>query len=151
MSTSTIRRFRAFKGQGALPLPNPSVIPEFFGDTMLCNGTVYPLLTVEAKRYRFFILNACNARFLNINTFKANPLNADGIDLNKKTLFPINSVGPNIIQIGTEGGYLARGDTYLAQAFQSRHTHRQPAARAGGTCGRHRRFHRTGWPGNHSL
>lgn len=99
---------RAFKGQGALPLPNPSVIPEFFGDTMLCNGTVYPLLTVEAKRYRFFILNACNARFLNINTFLANPLNADGIDLDRKTLFPINPVGPNIIQIGTEGGYLAQ-------------------------------------------
>jgi spore coat protein A len=38
---------RTFKGQGALPLPNPSVIPEFFGDTMLCNGTVYPLLTVS--------------------------------------------------------------------------------------------------------
>jgi spore coat protein A, manganese oxidase len=102
------KQFRQFKGKGALPPPNPSAIPEFFGDTMLCNGTVYPLLTVEAKRYRFFILNACNARFLNINTFRANPLNVDGIDLNQKTLFPTNAAGPNIIQIGTEGGYLAR-------------------------------------------
>src|SRR6516162_278382 len=99
---------RAFNGGAALPLPNPSVIPEFFGDTMLCNGTVYPLLTVEAKRYRFFILNACNARFLNINTFVANPANLDGIDLNVKTLFPTNPAGPNIIQIGTEGGYLVQ-------------------------------------------
>jgi spore coat protein A len=105
---------RAYNGQGALPLPNPSVIPEFFGDTMLCNGTVYPLLTVEPKRYRFFILNACNARFLNINTFVANPANPDGIDLNKTTLFPINAAGPNIIQIGTEGGYLVQEVTHVS-------------------------------------
>ena len=105
---------RAFNGKGALPLPNPSVIPEFFGDTMLCNGTVYPLLTVEAKRYRFFILNACNARFLNINTFLANLANPDGIDLNKTTVFPTNPAGPNIIQIGTEGGYLFQEVTHVS-------------------------------------
>jgi spore coat protein A len=91
---------------GAPPLPNPSCIPEFFGDTMLCNGTVYPLLTVQAKRYRFFVLNACNARFLNINLFQANLQNKDAIDLNALTLFPTNPPGPNMIQIGTEGGFL---------------------------------------------
>lgn len=93
---------------GIRPVPNPSCIPEFFGDTMLCNGTVYPLLTVEAKRYRFLILNACNARFLNINLFKARPRNPDGIDLDPLTLFPMNPPGPTMIQIGTEGGFLAR-------------------------------------------
>lgn len=108
------RVVRAFKGNGSLPLPNPSVTPEFFGDMMLCNGTVYPLLTVEAKRYRFFILNACNARFLNINTFRADPLNADGINLNRRTLFPTNPAGPDIIQIGTEGGYLAQEVTHVS-------------------------------------
>src|SRR5256885_12614090 len=46
-----------------------SVIPEFFGDTMLCNGTVYPSVKLEQRRYRFRILNACNARFLNINLY----------------------------------------------------------------------------------
>ena len=51
--------------------PDPSIIPEFFGDTMLCNGTVYPKLTVQPKAYRFMMLNATNARFLNINTFVA--------------------------------------------------------------------------------
>ena len=40
---------------------------------MLCNGTVYPLVTVEAKRYRFMMLNACNARFLNINLLEVAP------------------------------------------------------------------------------
>ena len=54
-------------------LVDPSIIPEFFGDTMLCNGSVYPKLTVQPKAYRFMMLNATNARFLNINTFVANP------------------------------------------------------------------------------
>ena len=100
------RAFRMFNGQKTLTPPDPSCIPEFFGDTMLANGLVFPLATVEAKRYRFLILNACNARFLNLNTFVANPANPDGIDLNPKTLFPLNPVGPKIIQIGNEAGYL---------------------------------------------
>ncbi len=32
---------------------------------MLVNGTVYPYLEVEPRQYRFRMLNACNARFLN--------------------------------------------------------------------------------------
>ena len=47
------------------PPPDPSVIPEFFGDTILVNGTVYPYLELEQRQYRFRMLNACNARFLN--------------------------------------------------------------------------------------
>ena len=46
------------------PPPDPSVIPEFFGDTMLVNGTAYPAVAVEPRRYRLRLLNACNARFL---------------------------------------------------------------------------------------
>ena len=57
-------------GAGAR-LPNPSVIAEMFGDTMLVNGTVYPQVNVEARRYRFRILNACNARFLNLQLLVA--------------------------------------------------------------------------------
>jgi spore coat protein A len=93
---------------GGLPLPNPSVVPEFFGDTMLCNGTVFPYLTVEAKRYRFLILNACNARFLNINLFRARPRTPEGIALDPRTQFPTNPPGPAIRQIGTESGFLVR-------------------------------------------
>ena len=51
------------------PPPAVSVVPEFFGDTMLVNGTVYPETTVEARRYRLRILNACNARFLNLQMY----------------------------------------------------------------------------------
>ncbi len=92
--------------KAGLPLPDPSIIAEFFGDTMLCNGTVYPKLTVDPKAYRFMLLNATNARFLNINTFVADAT-LDGITLGKAA-FPANTAGPAIHQIGTEGGYLAK-------------------------------------------
>lgn len=99
--------------KAGLPPPDPSIIAEFFGDTMLCNGTVYPKLSVQPKAYRFMFLNATNARFFNINTFVADPLNADGIklDLNATSptyLYPLNPAGPAITQIGGEAGYLAR-------------------------------------------
>ena len=35
--------------------------PEFFANTNLVNGNTWPTLTVEPRRYRFRILNACNA------------------------------------------------------------------------------------------
>ena len=63
------------------PLPDPSVIPEMFGDTMLANGTVYPEATgVEARRYRLRILNACQARFLNLQLY-VDDGSPDGITL----------------------------------------------------------------------
>jgi spore coat protein A len=106
------KAFRLLKSNKNLPVPNPSAIPEFFGDTMLTNGTVYPLLTVEAKRYRFLMLNACNARFLNINLLGV----ATGLDVttDPKTGFAVagTSVGPPIIQIGNEGGFLLTETTF---------------------------------------
>jgi spore coat protein A len=103
------------KGAGALPVPDPSIIPEFFGDTMLCNGTVYPKLTVQPKRYRFMLLNATNARFFNLNTFVADAT-ADAITLNALTQFPANLPGPVITQIGSEGGYLAKEVKFTTSA-----------------------------------
>jgi spore coat protein A len=91
------------KGQGAVP--DPSVVPEFFGDTMLANGTVYPEATVEARRYRLRILNACNARFLNLQLY-VDDGSPDSITLNALTLAPTNAKGPDYLQIGTEGGFL---------------------------------------------
>ena len=107
-------------GKG-LPVPDPSVIPEFFGDTILCNGTAYPKLTVQPKAYRFMLLNATNARFFNLNTFVADPLNADGIKLDLVAtsptyLYPLNPAGPVIRQIGSEGGYLAQEVAYTTSA-----------------------------------
>jgi spore coat protein A, manganese oxidase len=112
--------YRLFKGKKTITPPNPSVVPEFFGDTMLTNGTVYPLLTVEAKRYRFLMLNACNARFLNLNLLQAgatpaNPATPVEIATNPKTGFAnlaTNPAGPPIIQIGNEAGFLWTETTF---------------------------------------
>ena len=56
-----------------LALPIPSCVPEFFGDTMLVNGSVYPYVEVEQRKYRFLALNACNARFLRIKLVAEDP------------------------------------------------------------------------------
>ena len=103
------------KGRGSAP--NPSAVPEFFGDTMLANGTVYPEATVEARRYRLRILNACNARFLNLQLY-VDDGSTDGITLDSETLTPMNEpyspsavtgLAPfSCLQIGTEGGFLPK-------------------------------------------
>jgi spore coat protein A len=93
--------------RGAGAIPDPSAVPEFFGDTMLANGTVYPEVTVEARRYRLQFLNACNARFLNLQLYVDNGT-PDGITLNPVTLAPTNAKGPDFLMIGTEGGMLAQ-------------------------------------------
>jgi spore coat protein A, manganese oxidase len=90
-----------------LKLPDPSVIPEMFGDTMLANGTVYPEATVEARRYRLRVLNACQARFLNLQLY-VDDGSADGITLNRNTMKPTNAKGPDFLVLGTEGGFLPK-------------------------------------------
>ena len=80
-------------GSDGLPLPEPSVIPEFFGDTMLVNGTVFPEATVEARRYRLRLLNACNARFLNLQLY------VDNGSLNGITLGPDPGTSRPIIRL----------------------------------------------------
>jgi len=127
--------FKLKKGSAFLAPPNPSCIPEFFGDTMLTNGLVYPTLTVDAKRYRFVVLNACNARFLNINLLGV----AAGADVSTdpKTGLPAvgTPLGPPIIQIGTEGGFLVTETThanglYFNPAFLTGNLLLAPAERA---------------------
>ena len=83
------------------PPPDPSVVPEFFGDTILVNGTVYPFLEVEQRQYRFRLLNACNARFLNPRL-----VYAQGSAFPASTEPKPTALGPGFVQIGTEGGFL---------------------------------------------
>jgi spore coat protein A len=102
---------------GNLVPPDPSVIPEFFGDTMLVNGTSFPKALVEPRRYRLRFLNACNARFLNLQLYVADG-SANGITLNLATGIPTNApalcdpntpgTGASVLQIGTEGGFLPK-------------------------------------------
>ncbi len=71
-------------GQSAPPPVPPIWVPEFFGDTMLVNGKVWPYLEVEPRKYRFRFLNGCNARFLNLKL----------------------PSGPSFYLIGNDGGFL---------------------------------------------
>jgi spore coat protein A, manganese oxidase len=66
--------------------PNPSIVPEFFGNSILANGKLWPFFDVEPRKYRFRILNGSNARFYNI----------------------FLSSGQPFFQIGTEGGLLEK-------------------------------------------
>ncbi|HEY3307022.1 MAG TPA: chitobiase/beta-hexosaminidase C-terminal domain-containing protein [Desulfuromonadaceae bacterium] len=106
-------------------LPEPSTTPEAFHDTMLVNGTAYPYLSVEPKTYRFRILNAANDRGLNLSLFYADPNDPSGTEVKMvpagpNPTFPAGwptdgrdggvpdpaTKGPNMIQIGSESGFL---------------------------------------------
>lgn len=82
-------------------LPYPSLVPEFWGDTMLVNGTVYPFVEVEPRRYRLRMLNACNTRFLSLQlVMSAGRKFPDSAEPDR------NVPGPIMQQVGTEGGFL---------------------------------------------
>jgi spore coat protein A, manganese oxidase len=83
---------------GKQSLPMPSAIPEFFSDTSVVNGTLYPYLSVERRHYRFRILNGSQARFYNLQLYYAQSGDSGEADTRKP--------GPRMIQIGTEGGFL---------------------------------------------
>ncbi len=100
------------------PPTDPSAVAEFFGDTMLANGTVYPQIDVEPRRYRLRILNACNARFLNLQLY-VDDGTPNGITLDPKTGVPLNkpfrnpaapspagTASPCFLVLGNEAGFL---------------------------------------------
>ena len=74
--------------------PNPGTHPfwnpEFFGDIMVVNGKSWPFLDVEPRRYRFRLVDGCNARFLNMQFADAG----------------LNPVSVPVYVIGTDGGLL---------------------------------------------
>jgi len=69
--------------------------PEFFGNTIVVNGRTWPSLTVEARRYRFRVLNASNTRVLMLKVV-TNPLTAR----------PARAALPMWV-IGADGGLLS--------------------------------------------
>src|SRR5262245_22843611 len=84
---------------GSLVYPAPTVPPiaEFFGESVLVNGKIWPYLTVEPRKYRFRILNASNARFFRLSLVESDEAgNATGRG------------GPSFVQIGSDGGLLSR-------------------------------------------
>ena len=103
--------FTAFAGPASAQLrvditegfraPLPIAVPEFFGDTMLVNGLVYPSVHLEQRRYRLRVLNACNSRFCRLRLFYAH-----GAAFPENTEANTREPGPPFVQIGTEGGFL---------------------------------------------
>jgi FtsP/CotA-like multicopper oxidase with cupredoxin domain len=111
-------------------VPKVSATMEAFMDTPMVNGTPYPTVTLQAKSYRFRILNAANDRTWNLQLYQADPTvwTADGRSFTEvkmvpaaptagfPALWPVDGrpggvpdpkmVGPDFIQIGTEGGFL---------------------------------------------
>ena len=106
--------------------PNPSMTMESFQDTPLVNGAAYPKFTVDRKAYRFRILNASNERFYNLQLYYVDPLHPTEVKMVPATPHPDDpnwpatwptdgrdggvpdptTAGPDVIQIGTEGGLL---------------------------------------------
>ena len=70
---------RTFHPDASLFYPS-SWVPEFFGNTIVVNGKVWPFLAVEPRRYRLRILNGSNARFYRLRCDPALPLRVIGVD-----------------------------------------------------------------------
>jgi len=111
-------------------VPNVSSTMEAFMDTPLVNGQAYPVLTVDPTAVRFRVLNAANDRFFNLQLYVADPnvVTSDGrinteVKMVPATLtagypdkWPTDGrvggvpdpayIGPDWVQIGTEGGFL---------------------------------------------
>lgn len=84
--------------------------PEFFGLGMLVNGRTWPRLEVEARRYRFRILNGCNARTLILRLASApNPVIPNPPPAGPPFDPPLPRSNAGTLPfwvIGTEGGFL---------------------------------------------
>ena len=88
---------RTFNADGSLYYPPAPHVPEFFGDTFVVNGVVWPKVVVETKKYRFRLLNGCTARFLRMQLIES-----DALGTVPAQFIP----GPAIQQIGSDLGLL---------------------------------------------
>ena len=81
---------RSFATDGSLTYPVSDMagsedhpgpwVPEFFGDTILVNGKVWPHFEVEPRKYRLRILNGSNARFYRLRLSDGRPFVQIGAD-----------------------------------------------------------------------
>lgn len=70
---------RTFHPDGSLSYP-AEWEPEFFGNTMLVNGALWPFAAVEPRRYRLRLVNGCNARTLRVAFQPELPFHIIGTD-----------------------------------------------------------------------
>ncbi|QGN50130.1 hypothetical protein GKC29_27135 [Micromonospora sp. WMMC415] len=137
-------------------VPHPSAVPAAYGDTVLVNGVAYPWLAVEPRAYRFRILNACPDRSLNLQLYRARaagPLwDPDGAladpgagevpmveavrtpdrpagwpaDGREGGVPDPRAAGPELVQIGNEGGLLPAPVVIPNQPVTYRYDRRDP-------------------------
>ncbi|HEX3758547.1 MAG TPA: multicopper oxidase domain-containing protein [Kofleriaceae bacterium] len=102
--------------------PNPDThpfwIPEFFGDVMTVNGKSWPFFEVQPRRYRFRVVNASNARFIQAQLVQSN-----------RNHQPTTTAGPDLWQIGSDGGFL-NAPTDVDAGATAPHLFLAPAERA---------------------
>ncbi|AEH39407.1 multicopper oxidase domain-containing protein [Halopiger xanaduensis] len=76
--------------------PEPSIVPEFYGDVPVVNGKAWPRLSVDPRSYRFRLLNGSNSRYYNLKLLEYDESSAE-----------TGSDGPSFVQIGNDGGLLS--------------------------------------------
>ncbi|RKN49229.1 hypothetical protein [Micromonospora endolithica] len=126
-------------------VPHPSAVPETFGDTVLVNGVAYPWLAVAPRTYRFRILNACTDRSLNLQLYRAAGAGPESGEVpmvaavrapGRPPGWPTDgrdggvpdpaAVGPDLVQIGNEGGLLPAPAVIPSRPVSYRYDRRDP-------------------------
>lgn len=82
---------------GVNPSIHPHWQPEYFGGAIIVNGKVWPRLTVRRRKYRFRILNVCNARYLRLfftNGLQFTHVGSDSAYLNEPVVTDDILLGP---------------------------------------------------------
>jgi len=69
-----------FTTEGDNPEVHPYWNPEFFGNTIMVNGKVWPNMNVDRGQYMFRLLDGSNARFYNISFSNGMPFTVIGSD-----------------------------------------------------------------------
>jgi len=92
-----------FPSLGVQPQKHPYWVPEFFGDTIMVNGLVWPNMNVDQGVYRFRLLDGSNARFYTIQFIVQTGALAG-------TVLPFT-------QIASDGGYLTAPVTLTKLTF----------------------------------
>jgi spore coat protein A len=81
---------------GGSPNPDPSIVPQFYGDTSVVNGKAWPRLSVKPRKYRLRLLNGSNSRFYNLKLLEYEESSGN-----------TGAAGPTFTLVGNDGGLLA--------------------------------------------
>ncbi|SDR25659.1 multicopper oxidase domain-containing protein [Natronobacterium texcoconense] len=84
------------RGRGHDSHPDPSIVPEFYGDVPVVNGKAWPRLSVEPRKYRFRLLNGSNSRYYNLELVEYDEESSE-----------VGDDGPSFVQVGNDGGLLS--------------------------------------------